>query len=146
MVGCIYSFTVSQDASHINIWGVRQLKPLGCFPLLTTENFISTCLPLFSAWCAGSPLCSHRVTTQTCFCSHTSLTPEQEGSESSSWSESGKHHDPTSTHKASVLGMENVWPVLPAGWLLWDTPCFGTVGRLRRKELGESKPPVSCCV
>lgn len=34
----------------------------------------------------------------------TSLTPEQEGSESSSWSESGKHHDPTSTHKASALG------------------------------------------
>lgn len=45
-------------------------KLLGFFPLLTTENFISTRLSLFSAWCAGSPLSSHRVTTQTCFCSH----------------------------------------------------------------------------
>lgn len=41
MIGCIYSFTVSNDASYINICGIRQLKPFSFFHPWLHRNLIS---------------------------------------------------------------------------------------------------------
>lgn len=111
MVGYIYSSTVPNDASYINICGIRQLKPFGCFTLLAAQKLcLSVSLTDPSLVCRV--LCDysqvHYPDPFHCF-SKIKAGEFRElinTEETERWSEFGKHSYPSSTCKASPLASE----------------------------------------